>query len=318
MTLARERQAAFKTRMRERGLRQVTLWLSDEQHARVKSLASGQGIDDLEARSRTLAEAERTLEARIRDLEKRESAARRPRPTVSNAVAPSHRERVARLVEHFTTTADWRTGARRQTAFSAEASDLATRMRTLARNTKTAQTIIGSLLQAYGQHGLLNEGETASLAQAALVLQSLGEAAGAANDRVNRSAKQVAAEEAAREKAAREAAHAVFPNLQTGVAILLLHHLGGHDLFHVTKLRKAHPGDDIDYDARKVAEEALSGVAYSIERALRAGKTAHEAAQEFAQAFDAARPALMERHGDLIRHVNACATAAKLSKANKH
>lgn len=116
-------------------------------------------------------------------------------------------------------------------------------MVSLSRQTNAAGTAIKSVLSTYGeeQHALLNTSETSVLKSALSVLNRLGEAAGDAKDRVNRTAKRVKAEEEARYKAAHAAIKAAFPDMQMTDAILLLCHMGDGVNYEFLKVARTKP-----------------------------------------------------------------------------
>jgi hypothetical protein len=101
------------------------------------------------------------------------------------------------LVVHY--QGDWRSGERQFHNDSYSALTKTAEIVSLSKQTKAAGTAIKSLLSTYGeeQRPLLNISETSVLKSVLSVLNRLGEAAGDAKDRVNRTAKRVKAEEEA-------------------------------------------------------------------------------------------------------------------------
>ena len=231
-------------------MRQVTIWLDANQAQEVKALLSGSRQGEAETTrlsnwAEKLAQEQHQLDTRWNELDalvaetnllkdnlkKRERDVSLKPKTASTATEeeiPSHADRVARLVEWFTTRKDWRSGEQQSLTDSYSALNKAAAMVSLSRQTKAAGTAIKSVLSTYGeeQHALLNTSETSVLKSALSVLNRLGEAAGDAKDRVNRTAKRVKAEEEARYKAAHAAIKAAFPDMQMTDAILLLCHMG--------------------------------------------------------------------------------------------
>lgn len=323
-TPVKDRQAAFKARMRARGLRQITLWLTDEQQQTLQNLraeAPGQLAD----RELALARRAADLDAREQALLAREVACKeaRTRPPKTPKRTPStpisHHDRVEKLVESFTTRPDWKTGARVKIDHSWTAEEQAKAMSLISRQTQTAKSIIRDLLKAYGDQALLSATETLHLDEAAHILADLGQAAGAAKDRVNSSAKRLKAEEEARRQAAAQARKSVLPNLSATDAVLLAYHLRHDGLlsYEIGKLRTARAGDDVEYYVETLIRDMLAYSDDDIVSAVRSGMTAAAAAQEFVLRFEAAKAALMERHGELVRHVTTCVMAARLAKTNQ-
>ena len=202
-------------------MRQVTIWLDPNQEQEVKALLSGSRQGEAETTrlsnwAEKLAQEQHQLDMRWNELDalvaetnllkdnlkKRELDVSLKPKTASTAAQeeiPSHPDRVARLVEWFTTRKDWRSGEQQSLTDSYSALNKAAEMVSLSRQTKAAGTAIKSFLRTYGeeQHALLNTSETSVLKSALSVLNRLGEAAGDAKDRVNRTAKRVKAEEEA-------------------------------------------------------------------------------------------------------------------------
>ena len=322
-TPGKERQAAFKARMKARGLRQVTLWLTEAQQQFLQTLPS-EAPSQLADQAQALARREADLNAREQPLRAREQASkeartRPPKAPKGTLSAPiSHHDRITKLVESFTTSLDWKTGARVKIDASWTADEQAKAMSLISRQTQTAKTIIRDLLKTYGDHALLSATEKQYLDAAAHVLADLGQAAGAAKDRVNSSAKRLKTEEEARRQAAVQARKAVLASLSATDAVLLAYHLRDDSLlsYEIGKLRSAKAGDDVDYYLQTITRDMLAYSDQHIESAVKAGMTATAAAQEFIRNFAAAKPALMARHGDLVHHITTCVMATRLTKTH--
>ena len=322
-TPGKDRQAAFKARMKDRGLRQVTLWLTEEQRQNWQTLLTP-AANNLADQELALARREADLNAREQALLAREQAskearARSPKTPKGKPSTPiSHHDRVAKLVASFTTRLDWKTGSRVKIDASWTAAEQAKAMSLISRQTHTAKTIIRDLLKTYGDHALLSATDMLHLDEAAHILADLGQAAGAAKDRVNSSAKKLKTEEEARRQAAVQARKAVLPSLTATDAVLLAYHLRHEALlsFEIGKLRSAKAGDDVDYYVETVTRDMLAYSDQDIEQAMKSGLAATAAAQEFIRNFVAAKPALMARHGDLVRHITTCVMATRLAKTH--
>jgi len=254
-------------------MRQVTIWLDPNQEQEVKALLSGsrQGeaeITRLSNWAEKLAQEQHQLDTRWNELDalvaetnllkdnlkKRElylSLKPKTASTATQEERPSHADRVAKLVEWFTTRKDWRSGEHQSLTDSYSALNKAAEMVCLSRQTKAAGTVIKSLLSTYGeeQHALLSTSETSVLKRALSVLNRQGEVASDAKDRGNRTAKRVKAEEEARYKAAHAAIKAAFPDMQMTDAILLLCHMGDGVNYELLKVARTKPsGTDWAFD----------------------------------------------------------------------
>ncbi len=341
----RERQAAFKRNMRDAGMRQVTIWLDPNQEQEVKALLSGSRQEEAETTrlanwAEKLAQEQHQLDTRRNELDalvaetnllkdnlkKRELDVSLKPKTASTAAQeeiPSHADRVARLVEWFTTRKDWRSGELQSLTDSYSALNKAAEMVNLSRQTKAAGTAIKSLLSTYGEekHALLNTSEASVLKSALSVLNRLGEAAGDAKDRVNRTAKRVKAEEAARYKAAHTAIKTAFPDLQMTDAILLLCHMGDVVNYELLKVARTKPSGtdwafDFMSDVRDMQRAAIDGAETRVRNAmLKDGGTAVAEATALRTSFDASRAELLARQESLVKHAVTCMTAAMLERS---
>jgi hypothetical protein len=158
----RERQAAFKRNMRDAGMRQVTIWLDPNQEQEVKALLSGSRQGEAETTrlsnwAEKLAQEQHQLDTRWNELDalvaetnllkdnlkKRElylSLKPKTASTATQEEIPSHADRVARLVEWFTTRKGWRSGEHQSLTDSYSALNKAAEMVNLSRQTKAAGT----------------------------------------------------------------------------------------------------------------------------------------------------------------------------------
>jgi hypothetical protein len=158
-TANKDRQAAFKIRMRASGKRQLTVWADRYQEQAVRDLLAGeplryqeQDADDARAeRARLLAAREHSLDQRELQLQNRERELERQLPPADadapGAAGMEHAVRVNALVKAFTTDRNPVTGEPKQisTPFMAKVqSDLIT---DLARKTTTVRNGLAALPQ---------------------------------------------------------------------------------------------------------------------------------------------------------------------------
>ena len=221
--------------------------------------------------------------------------------------------RQAKLVQYFTTTTDWRTGARvdRLLVNSGE-------IVTLTRQAKSVATAISGMLKVCkDRFDILSQEEQLALSTAAQVMKHLGEDIEHAKIAVKRIEAERDARDKRREQSAKAAVAAVFsqPDIEASIALLL--HLGMD--FGVGDLRRAvgrNNARDVCYFAREVAKEAILGLEYQVKKQIEQGVEADAAAQALHRSFATAKPDLVARHGDFIRQVNAMLVRAQLEKAS--
>lgn len=223
--------------------------------------------------------------------------------------------RHTRLVQYFTTTTNWRTGARvdRLLVNSKE-------IVTLTRQAKSVATAISSLLKVCkDRFDILSLEEQQALSMAAQVMKHLGEDIERAKIAVKRIEAERDALDKRREQSAKAAVTALFaqPDIETSIALLL--HLGMDVLYGVSDLRRALGRDDVRdvcHYAREITKEAIQGLEYQVKKRIEQGVEANAAAEALHQTFAAAKPDLVMRHGDVIRQVNAMLVRARLEKTN--
>jgi hypothetical protein len=223
--------------------------------------------------------------------------------------------RYAKLVQYFTTTTDWRTGARvdRLLVNSKE-------IVTLTRQAKSVATAISGMLKVCkDRFDILSSEEQQALIGAAQVMKHLGEDIERAKIAVKRIEAEHDALDKRREQSAKAAVAAVFPQLDIEMSIALMLHLGMDMLCGVDDLRRALGRNDVRdvcYYAREIAKEAIQGLEYRVKKQIEQGVEAHTAAEALHRSFATAKPDLVARHGDFIRQVNAMLVRAELEKAD--
>lgn len=223
--------------------------------------------------------------------------------------------RYAKLVQYFTTTTDWRTGARvdRLLVNSKE-------IVTLTRQAKSVATAISGMLKVCkDRFDILSSEEQQALIGAAQVMKHLGEDIERAKIAVKRIEAERDALDKRREQSAKAAVAAVFPQLDIEMSIALMLHLGMDVLYGVEDLRHALGRNDVRdvcYYAREIAKEAIQGLEYRVKKQIEQGVEAHTAAEALHRSFTIAKPDLVARHGDFIRQVNAMLVRAQLEKAS--
>jgi hypothetical protein len=223
--------------------------------------------------------------------------------------------RQAKLVQYFTTTTDWRTGARvdRLLVNSKE-------IVTLTRHAKSVATAISGMLKVCkDRFDILSQEEQLALNTAAQVMKHLGEDIERAKIAVKRIEAERAALDKRREQSAKAAVAAVFPQLDIEMSIALMLHLGMDVLYGVGDLRRALGRNDVRdvcHYAREIAKEAIQGLEYRVKKQIEQGVEARTAAEALHRSFATAKPDLVARHGDFIRQVNAMLVRAELEKAD--
>lgn len=336
-TLNKDRQAAFKQRMRDAGLRQATYWVNPDQEVRIKTLLGNAAPAEptpvasaasLAAERAALVVQGQHLEERAVALDQREQAlARRERRAQSKSdqargVAPhiDTTKRIAQLVAQFTTTRNAATGKAEQIDEGWRAADRAKALATLARETALARTIITKLLASWRTGGLLADAEIDQLTQAAAVLGWLGQAATEAKPRVTSNAKAVEAKDAARTQVARQAVASAFASPAIEDLVLWAYALRmAHD-YYFTKLATMRPDnfapDDLSYHVRNLEEEVTRSLEEEAKKLIKSGKTPAAAIAELRAFLTAAQPKLATEHPGMIDRLRACQVAAELTRAN--
>ncbi len=238
-----------------------------------------------------------------------------PKPDLREPIMRDDVPRQAKLVQYFTTTTDWRTGARvdRLRVDSGE-------IVTLTRQAKSVTTAISGMLKVCkDRFDILSREEQQALNTAAQIMKHLGEDIERAKIAVKRIEAERAAADMRREQSAKAAVAAVFaqPDIETSIALLL--HLGLDTFYGVGDLRRAvgrNEVRDVCYYAREVAKEVVLGLEYQVKKQIEQGVEADTAAQALYRSFAAAKPDLVMRHGDFIRQVNAMLVRDLIEKAS--
>jgi hypothetical protein len=340
-TLNKDRQAAFKQRMREAGLRQATYWVSPDQEVRIKSVLSGEAQaepisqpspDDLahdDARLALAAERQH-LEERAVALDQREQAlARRERTAKAKTDSPRSIESpvdstqlIAQLVSRFTTNKNPRTGQDEPIEEGWKAAARGKSLATLARDTSAARTILHKLLAVWRSHDLLADADIDQLTRTAEVLDGLGRAAAKAKSIVTSNAQAVEAKDEARTKLAKQAVASAFTSLSVEDWVLWAHVLKlSHD-YHLSALAQLRPRDlapkDLHYHVRNLQEEVTRSLEDEIKTRIKAGQTPGAATDALRAIFLTARPTLAAQHAEMLDRLRACQVAADLSPASGH
>lgn len=256
------------------------------------------------------------LDLRQKEIETREAALANRASELTNyalVASTNTRDRIEKLVTAFTTEPG-KDGQVAAIDLSYRADQKAKEMANLSRQTSLASTTIRSLVEHYGKLGILLEKEVTTLIDSGKVLAWVSNSARQAKDRVIARAKKIAIDEERRQKEAAAAIKRIFPELSAPDAVLLLIHLTRFLPYEIGEIRRLVPGNknDTDYLAAEVVRSARMEAKNKIEKELRAGRKVDAIVDELLTGFESSKPALLERHGDLVRHTIACITAARL------
>lgn len=192
------------------------------------------------------------------------------------------------------------------------------------RKAATAGGAIAEIAARLERHRQLNEGERAILDAARAILSNIHNRATVIKESAKSDSQRIKREEAARAKAAAEAVTASFPKLEAD-AVHLAYYLGGSRYvgsgYHLGELRKMRPETarkwDIDYHLEQLAGDVRNALNSRVEKSIKAGQNAREAAQSLVTAFEAARPEVEADNKVMLDQINICRVAAMLAEANK-
>lgn len=332
-TANKDRQAAFKERMRLAGKRQVTVWVDSSQETAIKAVLEGtvavptpalvarveeierqeqaarNMLDAANQRELQILEAKRRLEDREDQLDEREQRlqnAPRKQPSMSNT------ERTAALVERFTTTTSWSNGTRRDLdAGSTERH--AQVLTSLTRQTKAARTALASIEKEFSE--LLNLSETSILADARGVLASLGDAATHAKEKTHRILAERKRIEEERAKAAAGAVAKLFGEIDVPDQVCLMAFVDRHNnYFQLLQSRRDLVLRDYVYYLNNGVEAAITSLRWKVESGIKEGKAALDAAEEIRSAFDLVRAGLATQYAGMIGRLQAALVQSRLEK----
>lgn len=352
----KNRQTRFKERMRAAGKLQMTVWATPAQKDAIKEVLSGEprspsAIDQLAAKEaelqarekevgareeralralrlgsdwQKLEEAERRLHYAQKELEQRQKLLEREQAALSKKELRcdqiSFADRRAKLIEIFTTSKDWRTGAAQTIDTSWRADDTKKQMAGLSRKTRLAANTIGEVREHFQKHDLLSEREKDALDLARSVLGALATAASEAKDSVVAHARRIRDQENERARVAHSAAKELLgdqASVADTVAILDWKKddwCGSFWAFQAFRKDVIQDGK-LSY-LRDAQRYAADHIADRIAAALKAGKSVAEASAQVRADFDAVRPKAIEKYAGLIKELHAAVVANQLEVAN--
>lgn len=351
----KDRQAAYKTRMRESGKRTRTFWMSPEQESVVKAyLLEGvlpvTDAGELDALKEQVASLSQQVEAvkrlelqyqeecvRLRNLHQVAAhdmvrmsselkAARKAVPKSFNLSAPAASVRAKVLLEKIDQMTTWRGNKENRDAHGTrqEAEHLAT----LVRQTKAARTAIVKAEQELAD--VVSDGEKEVLTYARMALSQILDAAEIAKDRGRVIAKKREDHEQACVAAAEKAVAVTFQPVSIEDQIILImapgkpeRYTNAADLLNGEAFKRTGLGSwgkeiPVDKLASTIAgavREAIGSLVYKIRYAIQAPAEAVAKAQAIQIEMESRRPAMLAEHAELIQRIKAELVARRLERA---
>lgn len=353
----KDRQAAYKTRMRESGKRTRTFWMSPEQESVVKAyllegtlpVTDAGELDALKAQVASLSQQVEAVKrqelqsqeecVRLRNLHQVAAhdmvrmsselkAARKAVPKGFNLSAPAASVRAKVLLEKIDQMTTWRGNKESRDAHGTrqEAEHLAT----LVRQTKAARTAIVKAEQELAD--VVTDGEKEVLTYARMALGQILDAAEIAKDRGRAIAKKREDHERACAAAAEKAVAETFRPASIEDQIILVMAPGkpkryteaadllNGEAFKRTGLGawgKEIPVDKLASTIAGAVREAIGGLVYKIRYAIQAPADAVAKAQAIQTEMESRRPALLAEYAELIERIKAELVARRLERANE-
>lgn len=188
------------------------------------------------------------------------------------------------------------------------------------RKAALAVGTINEAVQMLERRRQITDDERAVLEAAAKILGDVHSKSTKIKERAKASGERAKREEAAREKAAADAVMAAFPALDDDAAVLL-YFLRDRLNYHFAELRKMRPDTAtkwvLDYHLVHAARDARTNLERRVEKAIKAGEKADEAAGKLRAEFDEARPEIEAENKSVLDNINTCRVAVRLAEANK-
>lgn len=351
----KDRQAAYKTRMRESGKRTRTFWMSPEQESVVKAyllegvlpVTDAGELDTLKEQVASLSqqmEAVKRLErqsqeecGRLRNLHQVAArdmkqmsnelkAARKAAPKGFNLSAPAASERAKVLLEKIDQMTTWRGNKENRDAHGTR--QAAEHLATLVRQTKAARTAIVKAEQELAD--VVTDGEKEVLTYARMALGQILDAAEIAKDRGRAIAKKREDHERACAAAAEKAVAETFRPASIEDQIILVMAPGkperyteAADLFNGEAFKrtglgawgKEIPVDILATTITNAVREATQNLSRQIGGSITAPTEALSKAKEIQSEIESRRPALLAEYAELIQRIKAELVARRLEKA---
>lgn len=339
-TSNKDRQAAFKERMRETGKRQITVWVNTDQEQQVKGLLAGDPLpvtnsaaalteerDTLAHRNaEMLAELAALREAKYQkgkledEIESlrfdvdtwKYKKSQRIEELLAGRFLMQKRDLVpVFLVDYYGKPME--KGHQYESAVKSA--------QEFGRKAAVAATSISDVVSKLERKAQLLPGEKSVLEAARTILGDVHTQATLIKEGAKRSADKIKREDEARAKVARAAIATVFPNLQDAGILLMLSYQqeiiwdGNRRSLLVMRPETA-TVVDISYEVERLAEQVLAKLQSNVEKSIKAGVAAAEAAKALRDAFDVARPELEAKYRNQIDRIRACQVAAQLRRAN--
>lgn len=227
--------------------------------------------------------------------------------------------RADKLFVAFTTVKDWSAGGtkpREVWGFDAANKDIAG----LTRRTKTVATEIDKILAEFGvdRFDVLASEDKQALVAARTVMRQLGADVEHAKERVKRHFAVKKEEDKKQEEYARKAIERTFPQVDIEETVMLLAALG--KTFLLKDLRSAvfgSHGRDVHDLVGRAQREVTDGLVRKLRDAMRGEASASAATSDMRCKYDNGRPALLEKHGELIRQVKAALVQWEFERRNR-
>lgn len=351
----KDRQAAYKTRMRESGKRTRTFWMSSEQEDAVKTYLAGEPLPvtdagELGTLKAQVASLSQQLEV-VKRLERQSQeecdrlrnshqlaahnlvqmsselkAARKAASKGFNLSAPSAEKRAKVLLVQIDQMTTWQGDTKSRDAYGTrqEAEHLAT----LVRQTKAARTAIAKAETELAE--VVTDGEKEVLTYARMALSQILDAAEIAKNRGRGIAKKREDHERACVAAAEKAVAETFRPATIEDQIVLVmasgrpeRYTSANDLVSGKAFSRAyrdvwgkeHPQDILASTLADAVRDALEGLTSMVRRAITDPSEAPAKGREFHAEIVAKRPSLLDEYAELIQRIKAELVVRRMEKA---
>lgn len=333
----RERQADRRARLRGAGLKYIHVWVQPDQEHAIKAYLSGltgpevDGQHAHKAKEDAQALANEQFERwgrladeaseRLKEIQVREDRlqAEERRLKILGAKTEkglgearvSDKARTEALIQQFTTRTQWRTGERQVIDDPHTISERAEQASKLTRQTKSAATVLGGIIEEFKT--LLGEREIDELAAAVKLVRRIGAAAETAKDRARAMEKRIHEEDRMRTSLASKATNAILETTSLPNQILAMCILNLSD--HSWYLRDLLKLEDVRYNLNRSKEELHQKMVGRLKGLMKDGNAIEQSVAILKAEIAEATPQAREKYGPSIERVLAELVSIELNKA---